>query len=546
MARSAALFVAVTMLVVPVSAADSARRTAIGPTRIASDPFGASTPGAHATIVEPSAASAGSTVVTTFQVGRNAGGGSAAIGFATSADAGVSWRSGFLPGLTAWTSTPGTHQRASDPVVAYDASHGRFLAATLAGPDLTISTSPDGVSWAAPVTATSGFLDKEWLTCDGWRESPFLGRCYLAYTRFDPPGVNLRLEVETSVDGGTTWSPPVVIAIDNSLLRFEDTLSAEPVVRPNGELVLFFFEGQRIGAARSTDGGQTFGPRETVADLEWHSYSFAPEHLRAPNIPSVAVDAAGIVYAVWSDCRFRPGCAGNDIVLTQSSAPGAWTPPERIPLAAPVATEDLVLPALSIQPQTRGEGAHVALAYYSLTSPDCAGDSCRLAARLATTRNGGRSWTAADVGDPMRLDWLAPTSIGRMVGDYVASVFVPGRALGIVVLAGPPQGASLEEALFVAPASDAADGPQNLRRPRVLGLARVGQTVRCDRGSWSGTPPVEFTFRWLSGGRAIPRGRGVSHRLTRRDAGAPIACRVRAENEGGARIAVSRAVRVRR
>lgn len=44
------------------------------------------------------------------------------------------------------------------------------------------------------------------------------------------------------------------------------------------------------------------------------------------------------------------------------------------------------------------------------------------------------------MGDPMRLDWLAPTSVRRMVGDYVAAVFVPGRALGIFSLALPPQG----------------------------------------------------------------------------------------------------------
>jgi hypothetical protein len=311
--------------------AGSARGDGMSLVSIASDPFGSNIPGGHATVVEPSAVAVGSRIVSAFQVGRNVGGGAAAIGFATSTDRGASWRSGFVPRLTTWTPDPGTHSRGSDPVVAYDALRGRYLvAALLTGGDLTVSASPDGVSWGAPATATSGYVDKEWLTCDGWRSSHFRGRCYLAYTRFDPPGVNLRIEVQASADGGQSWMAPVVIPIDNSLLRFEDTVSAQPVVRPDGELLVFFFEGTRIRAARSGDGGASFGPREAVAELAWRTYSFAPDRLRAPNIPSVAVDAAGVVYAVWSDCRFRDGCRANDIVLTRSPVPGAWTRPQHI------------------------------------------------------------------------------------------------------------------------------------------------------------------------------------------------------------------------
>ena len=49
----------------------------------------------HATEVEPGIASSGSTLVTAFQVGRIYGGGSAAIGFATSTNAGASWSNGY-------------------------------------------------------------------------------------------------------------------------------------------------------------------------------------------------------------------------------------------------------------------------------------------------------------------------------------------------------------------------------------------------------------------------------------------------------------------
>jgi hypothetical protein len=542
--KSAVLASVLAALVMVPGVAGSAGSAGPTLTRISSDPFGADVPGAHATAVEPSAVAIGSTIVSVFQVGRNFGGGAAAIGFATSHDAGRTWESGLLPGLTAWTPVPGSRTRASDPVVTHDALRGRYLVATLAAGDLTISSSSDGVVWSAPVTATAGFVDKEWITCDTWPASPFRGRCYLAYTRFDPPGANLRIEVLTSTDGGASWGLPVVIPIDNTLLRFEDTVSAEPVVRPSGELVVVFFEGTRIRAVRSADGGAAFAAREAVADLSWRTYSFAPERLRAPNIPSVAVDAAGTVYAAWADCRFRPSCAANDIVLARSPSPGVWTEPQRVPLGPLIASTDFVLPAIAVQPDTRGVGAHLALAYYALTTPDCSGVGCELTAGFATSLTAGRSWQAASVGNPMKLDWLAPTSIGRMVADYVAAVFVPGRAVGIFALAAQPQDGRFDEAI-VAASTLLPQPPNNTRRPALVGRPRVGKTLTCKRGSWSGTPPLRFGHRWLRSGRPIPGAATPRRRLTRRDAGALVACRVRAANDAGSTEATSRAARVR-
>src|SRR6266508_4096620 len=116
------------------------------------------TPGAqHATEVEPDAVAVGSKLVATYQVGRYFGGGAGAIGFATSTDAGRTWRSGLLPSLTAASSPPGLAGGASDPVVAYDALHQRWLVVSLsnfAGQTvLFVSGSPDGLAWEAPSIA---------------------------------------------------------------------------------------------------------------------------------------------------------------------------------------------------------------------------------------------------------------------------------------------------------------------------------------------------------------------------------------------------------
>ncbi len=95
----------------------------------------------HQTQVEPDSFAFGSTIVTAFQSGRYFSGGAAAIGWASSRDAGASWRGGFLTLTT---------ERASDPVVAYDAMHGVWLVSVLSVGDETrgiqVSRSPDGLS----------------------------------------------------------------------------------------------------------------------------------------------------------------------------------------------------------------------------------------------------------------------------------------------------------------------------------------------------------------------------------------------------------------
>ena len=169
------------------SAPAGAVRPGAGVVRVASDPT-ADSGAQHASAVEPHAAANGSTVVAVYQSGRFFDGGAAAIGFAVSPDSGRSWRSGLLPFLTPVSSPPGPYARASDPVVAWDALHSRWLAATLELAESTtaiaVSTSADGSTWTAPRAAVlSGriegdetALDKEWLACDNGRASPFFGR----------------------------------------------------------------------------------------------------------------------------------------------------------------------------------------------------------------------------------------------------------------------------------------------------------------------------------------------------------------------------------
>lgn len=423
---------------------------AVGPgtgvVRVTSDPTGGA--GQHATLVEPDAASNGSTIVTTFQAGRFSDGGGEAIGFARSTDGGRSWRSGLLPALTSASTPPGPFTRASDPVVVWDALHARWLAATLplgpASTGIAVSSSPDGLTWGAPVFAASAArlqngdtnFDKEWLGCDNGRSSPFFGHCYLAYTDFTLGG----LAVQSTSDGGVTFTPPVAIPVRT------DVPGPQIAVRRSGELVIVFLESQTVKSIRSSDGGATFSSREDIARLIVRNHPFRRDSLRVFPLPSADADAAGRVYVVWFDCRFRRSCQADDLVLSTSAGGGRWTRPVRVKVPRTGST-DFVLPALGVNPNARGR---LALTYYTLNAPSCSLASCRLDAWFTTSKNGGARWATPRRlnAQRMRLAWLAETGSGRMVGDYFGSVYAGGRAVGIATIARPPSSGRLDEAIY--------------------------------------------------------------------------------------------------
>jgi len=443
-------FLAVSLALVATSVALGAVRPGTGVVRIATD--SATDAGAqHASLVEPHAAANGRNVVAVFQSGRFFDGGAAVVGFAVSADAGRTWRSGVLPSLTTASSPPGPYARASDPVVAWDARHGHWLAATLALGDettaITVSPSADGAGWGAPVAAvTSGrveetgeeetALDKNWLACDNGSASPFFGRCYLVYTDFRRGGVAL----QSSSDGGVTWTAPVTVT------KGVEVPGPQLAVRPSGELVMVFL-GADVEAIHSTDGGATFFGEQRIAALTVRSRLTQEQNLRVFPLPTAGADAAGTVYAVWFDCRFRRGCGADDAVLSRSAPGSGWTRPQRIPLVPRASKIDVVLPALGVDPTVRGR---LVLTYYTLTPAGCVPKTCRLDVWQAFSRSAGARWSKPRRlnATSMRLGWLPATQTGRMVGDYFGSVFTSGRAVSVVSIARAPRGRRLNQGIY--------------------------------------------------------------------------------------------------
>jgi len=148
------------------------------------------------------------------------------------------------------------------------------------------------------------------------------------------------------------------------------------------------------------------------------------------------VDASGRVLAVWQDCRFRPACDANDVVLTQSADGRTWSAPVRV-----TRDRNAVLPTLGIEPGT----GRLAIAYYVLKPSG-------VDAEVVTSTDGGASWSAPQRLTPrtMPFAWMPTTTLGYMLADYIGVSWARGRPLIIYALASPPSKGKLRQAIYAA------------------------------------------------------------------------------------------------
>jgi hypothetical protein len=397
-------------------------------TPVSNDPY-TNTSSQHKTQLEPDSFAFGNTIVATFQTGRFFDGGSSNIGWATSTNGGRTWTTGMLPGTTIYQGGPWA--RISDPAVAYDPAHhvwmisGLAIDASVFGAAVLTSRSIDGgLTWQDPVTTAASpgtFLDKNWITCDTWASSPYYGNCY---TEWD----DSRMTMSTSTDGGLTWGPPLMPAGTPS------GVGGQPVVQPNGIVVVSYEGGVGIRAFRSTDGGATWLASTAVATVNEHNVAGG---LRTSPLPSAEVAGDGRVYVTWQDCRFRSSCSANDIVMTSSADGISWSAVTRIPIDLTTSGVDHFIPGIAVDRGTFGSNTHLALGYYYYPVSSCTVNTCQLTVGVVSSLDGGATWTPPTrVAGPMTLSWIANTDQGRMVGDYISTSFTgDGKAHPVFSLA---------------------------------------------------------------------------------------------------------------
>ncbi|TMC42919.1 MAG: exo-alpha-sialidase [Chloroflexi bacterium] len=431
-----------------VALASTALASTVPLQQISSDPF-TNTTSLHKTQEEPDTFAFGSTIVSTFQVGRFRNGGASDIGFATSQNGGRTWTHGSLPGLTFQVDPSSPYERVSDASVAFDAKHNVWMISSIPllpnrfVPTVFVSRSTDGgLTWGNPISIVplnSGDFDKNWSVCDNSPTSPFYGSCYTEFDNFAKADLEL---MTTSRDGGLTWGP--AMSAGNSAKG----LGGQPLVQPNGTVIVPFetIHGT-IAAFRSTDGGASWDNAVLVAHINFHSVA---GNLRTSPLPTAEIDGSGIVYVAWEDCSFEPGCAANDIVFSSSADGVNWSGLSRVP-ADPVGSGvDHFIPGLGVDQATSGSRAHLGLSYYYYPNAACTVSTCELDAAFISSANAGVTWSRKQsLAGPMNLTWLPLTTQGYMVGDYISTSFIGGAAFTTIAVASTgtaPQ--NLNEAIF--------------------------------------------------------------------------------------------------
>jgi hypothetical protein len=113
-----------------------------------------------------------------------------------------------------------------------------------------------------------------------------------------------------------------------------------------------------------------------------------------------------------------------------------WNAPVKVPTRA----ADVELPGIAADFTASGR---IAVAYYTRRG-------MKLNVSFVASKNGGATWTKPQQlnSRPVDVRWIATTSGGSMVGDYISTSFAGGRAVPVFALALRPRGTTLRESMF--------------------------------------------------------------------------------------------------
>ncbi len=355
---------------------------------------------------------------------------------ASSRNGGKTWTRTAIPALTVCSG--GAADLGSDPWLSAGVDGTVYfsgLAADLSSdPPLTAvvaSHSKDGGrTWPTPATVAAPLAGNE---TDAITASPTLpGHAYLVWANFvlTFPRTN-SLAFSRTTDGGTTWSPSVLIDQPGP---FAWDFAPRLLVLPNGTLLAVFARVDlALGiaahyAARSLDEGRTWLPAVQGGPLPLLEFldPETSEALPQAHFPSAAVSPDGTAYIAFE--ANNSATAGAVGVARSRDGGLTWTT-STLPGVSAYAFE----PAIAVD-------AHgtVAVLWYDLRN-DRPGDD-RLSADVwfARSRDRGVSWRQTHVAGPTDLR-TAPLPRHNYVGEYQGLGALHGRGFAAAFTLASPQ-----------------------------------------------------------------------------------------------------------
>ena len=179
-------------------------------------------------------------------------------------------------------------------------------------------------------------------------------------------------------------------------------------------------------------------------------------------IPALATaeDGTGRIYLAWQDCRFRPGCSANDIVMTTSGNGTSWTPVRRVTSS----TGDDTLPGIGADPLSVGPFARIGITYYHY-DPHCTAAHCPIGVWFISSVDGNATWSRpVRAAGPMQSSWLATVGQGAMISYFISTTVLPdGNAVTAFPLATPPTGGMMHQDMYAVRGGMPIRGGQHQR-----------------------------------------------------------------------------------
>ncbi|WP_248927964.1 sialidase family protein [Paenibacillus hamazuiensis] len=349
------------------------------------------------------------------------------LGFSRSKDGGRSYTNRLLP-------LPKGFRIASDAVAgsgfpSRKSGKGLFLIGGLAsnrGKDGTVivyRSANNGKTFSAPIIVNRGFgnkifNDKPALAIDKSPASPYLGNAYISFTRFFNDSEGTVIFFQRSLDEGKTWSVPV--RISDVKIGFPFVQGSSIDVGLTGEIFTAWIDFEEKASffrmSRSDDGGATFGPIVTVAQIDpiLDPLPVPGWRFRVLTFANIRADVSGhfpmTVYAVWEDRR----SGSAHILLSRSTDNGAtWSVPIRVD-DSPEDSQNF-FPAVAVSPDT---GA-VSVVYYTNRVSERLLDVF-----LAKSTDGGQTFERNVRITSRSFNPNADSSLGTpstFIGDYIGT-----------------------------------------------------------------------------------------------------------------------------
>lgn len=444
-----------------------------------------------------------------------------------------------LNGVAALNGTTGQAVAGWDAGLRPDANNATAvysLAYTLVGPGPTPTPrlylgGAFGPSPAAAVDPATGARVTAWAPAITSRGSAVS----VSRVNADPSDGTAYLSGQFAAIGGQSRNGVASVGADGTLTGWDpargttSSLQEPSDPRPAGALLLPPAGGDPAGPSRVVLGGSfttlSGHPRPAFALF---ASAAPPTPATPPTIAGSATPGATLTCAAGtfggspgtSTYTWLGGADGATVVAT-----GATYVVGGGDLGSALRCRQTVTNAGGAATQTSLPRTVALLAPASDVAPSVDGDPWPGGTASCTTglwRNGPESYTYRWLLDGVVLDGATGTT-------HDVGVAEQGHALQCEVTATNAGGASAPA--LSAPVVVTEAPPSSGGGPRITGDARVGGTLTCDPGSWSGAR--SFAYAWLRDGAELAGETAQTHAATSRDLGHALRCLVTVANQGG-------------